>query len=173
MDLNNIDYHTLCIEEGGNFYSGISELDKQTFNQWIAGNLKELTTIDSYDSVLPSKEIINKITERGYQHVHYQCHYSAKAATIFDENLKYYTGFIKRNHFYNFITHSFNFDNSQIVDFARIENPDDKITSAESGLPNVYYGIEIPREFVTKFKRETIEYKSMNPLLKEWFLENN
>ena len=70
----------------------------------------------------------------------------------------------------NLITHSFNIEEVDIVDFARLEDPQDPLKS--NTLPHTYYGIEVPRAFVLQFESETIKEKSMKPLLYEWYKEN-
>ena len=54
-----------------------------------------------------------------------------------------------------------------------IEDAEDPFNEENDSLPHTYYGIEIPREFVLNYEQETIEEKSMKPLLYEWFLHNN
>jgi hypothetical protein len=174
MSINQVDFYELCLDEGKPFYNEIYGLEKEDFNQWVRDNLIEINTIESYNDVIPNNEMLNEITESGYEHIHYQCHYSAKASTISDCNFKYYTGFVVRNSFhYPIITHSFNTLNENIIDFARIEDAEDPFNEENDSLPHTYYGIEIPREFVLNYEQETIEEKSMKPLLYEWFLHNN
>jgi glutamate mutase epsilon subunit len=174
MNIEEIDFYELCLEEGHPSYSEIFKLDKMVFNDWMRDNLVEISTIKSYDNVLPSEKVFNDFVQKGYEHIHYQCHYSSKALSILDENYKYFTGFVERNTLdYSIITHSFNIKDYTIVDFARINDPEYQLTEEECGLPNIYYGIEIPRDFVLNYQEETFEDKSMKPLLYEWFLENN
>jgi hypothetical protein len=174
MNVNQVDFYELCLDEGGIFYNEIYGLEKDIFNQWIRDNLQEINTIESYNDVVPSNEILNGITDLGYEHIHYQCHYSAKASTIADCNFTYYTGFVTRNTFpYPIITHSFNTVDGNIIDLARIEDAEDPFNEENDSLPHTYYGIEIPRDFVLKYEQETKEEKSMKPLLYEWFLHNN
>ena len=82
MSINQVDFYELCLDEGEPFYNEIYGLEKDDFNQWIRDNLKEINTIESYIDVIPNNEILSGITECGYEHIHYQCHYSAKASTI-------------------------------------------------------------------------------------------
>ncbi|GGK16031.1 hypothetical protein GCM10007962_07970 [Yeosuana aromativorans] len=174
MNIEEIDFYELCLDEGAPFYREIFILNKNEFNDWIRNNLAEISTIESYNSILPSEIVFNEFVQKGYEHIHYQCHYSAKALSILDEDYKYFTGFVERNTaHYSIITHSFNFKDDTIVDFARINDPEYQLTEEECGLPNTYYGIEIPRDFVLNYQKETFEDKSMKPLLYEWFLENN
>ena len=174
MSINQVDFYELCLDEGGVFYTEIYGLEKEDFNQWVRDNLQEIGTVNSFNEVVPSNEILNGITELGYEHIHYQCHYSAKASTIKDSNFRYYTGFVIRNAYpYPIITHSFNTVNGNIVDFARIENTEDPFNEENDSLPHKYYGIEIPREFILNYEQETLEEKSMKPLLYEWFVHNN
>tara|TARA_R110002111_G_scaffold115058_1_gene176004 strand:+ start:911 stop:1435 length:525 start_codon:yes stop_codon:yes gene_type:complete len=174
MSINQVDFYELCLDEGGDFYTEIYGLEKEDFNQWVRDNLQEIGTVNSYNEVVPSNEVLNGITELGYEHIHYQCHYSAKASTIKDSNFTYNTGFVIRNSFhYPIITHSFNTVNGNIIDFLRIEDAEDPFNEENDSLPHTYYGIEIPREFILNYEQETLEEKSMKPLLYEWFLHNN
>lgn len=174
MNIEQTDFYNLCLEEGEPFYNDIYGLDKDNFNQWVGDNLMEINSIESYNDVVPNEEILHQLNNNGYEHIHYQCHYSAKAATIADCEFKYFTGFVFRNSFpYPIITHSFNTLNGNIIDLARIEDVEDPFNEENNSLPHKYYGIEIPREFVLNFQQETLEEKSMKPLLYEWFLHNN
>jgi hypothetical protein len=174
MNIEEIDFYELCLEEGRPFYGEIFKLNKKVFNDWITDNLVEISTIKSYDHVLPSELVFNDFMQKGYEHIHYQCHYSSKALTILGEDYQYFTGFVERNNgWYNIITHSFNIKDYTIVDFARINDPEYQLTEEECGLPNTYYGIEIPKDFVLRYTRETFDEKSMKPLLYEWFVENH
>ena len=174
MDINNVDFYELCLDEGHPFYSEIYSLNKVLFNEWIKENLKEIIKIEKYEEVIPNKILLDDTIGLGYQHINYQCHYSAKATTILNKNLKYFTGFVERNSYPNpIVTHSFNKIDEKVIDFARINNPEYPYIEEDCGLPHLYYGIEIPREFVLNFKNETIQKKSMKPLLCEWYLKNN
>jgi len=176
MDLKNIDFYDLCLEESPDFYGDICCLNKEVFNSWVKENLLELGSISSFDEVVPNDLFFKEILKLGYEHEYNQCHYSAKSLTILDEDYKYFTGFVKRETFpYPIITHSFNFAREKIIDFARITDPEypDTIKDEDKGFPHVYYGIEIPRNFILNFRKETLEDKSMKPLLCEWFLECN
>jgi hypothetical protein len=174
MNIDEIDYYELCLDEGGLLYANVYPLDKDDFNQWIRENIEEFITIENYDIVTPENDVLNQLNGVGYEHIHYQCHYSAKAATILNENFRYYTGFVNRASWpYPIITHSFNTSNGAVIDFARVSDPDDPIENQENSFPHTYYGISIPREFVQNYELETFEDKSMNPLLIQWYLENN
>lgn len=149
-------------------------LEKDVFNQWVRDNLQEIGIINSYNDVVPSSNVLNAIIELGYEHIYYQCHYSAKASTIKSSNFTYYTGFVNRSTFdYPIITHSFNTVNGNIIDFARIEDAENPFNEEDYSLPHIYYGIVISREFILNYEQETLEEKSMKPLLYEWFLHNN
>lgn len=174
MKIDEIDFYELCLDEGEPFYAEIYGVNKNEFNNWVQKNLKEIKTIDSYKCVIPEEKVFTDFESIGYEHSHYQCHYTAKALSILNDDYKYFTGFVARNNiWYSLITHSFNCVDDTVVDFARINDPDYPITEEESGFPNTYYGIEIPREFVLNYENETFEEKSMKPLLYEWFIENN
>lgn len=172
MNIDEIDFYELCLDEGGPFYADVYPLDKNDFNQWIRENLEEFITVENYDIVTPDDNIMDQMNQLGYVHVHYQCHYSAKAVTILNDNFRYYTGFVERASWpYSIITHSFNISNGAVIDFARVSDPDDSIENQENSFPHIYYGISIPREFVLNYEQETFEDKSMNPLLIQWYLE--
>lgn len=174
MDTKNVDFYELCLDEGHPFYSEIYSLDKVLFNEWIRENLKEIIKIEKYEEVVPNNILLDDLMYLGYQHINYQCHYSAKAITILNENLKYFTGFVERNSYpHPIITHSFNIMDEKVIDFARINNPEYPYIEEDCGLPHIYYGMEIPREFVLYYQNETMQENSMKPLLYEWYLENN
>lgn len=174
MNLTDIDFHSLCLDEGGVFYTDIFGLDKEDFNQWMRDNLTEIQTIESYNPVLPNAALLAELCELGYEHRYYQCHYSAKALTILKPEMRYFTGFVERSaSFYPVITHSFNILNETVIDFARIDNPDDSYQDEADTFSHIYYGMEIPRSFILAFEEETFRDKSMKPLLFEWCLENN
>ncbi|MFA7446670.1 MAG: hypothetical protein WCY89_12050, partial [Flavobacteriaceae bacterium] len=116
---------------------------------------------------------MEEIEEIGYKHIHYQCHYSAKAISILNENVLYYTGFVTRTcPIYPIITHSFNYYKDKVLDLSRINNPEYPLPE-DCNLPHTYYGIKIPNEFVLEYHKETMENHSMNPLLYEWYIKNN
>ncbi len=172
MNINKIDFYNLCLEEGHPFYDEIFPVDKDLFNQWIIGNLQKIVQIESFNDVTPSGVIVEELNKLGYNHIYYQCHYSAKAASILNKEIKYFTGFVERKSYsYPIITHSFNYFNNQVIDFSRINNPEDPIAEGDRGLPHTYYGIEIPTKFISNYKQETLVDKSMKPLLYEWYLE--
>ena len=175
MNIDEIDFYELCLQEGEHFYSDIQNLERNLFNQWIRENLREIKEVISFEEVAPQQNLLNTITGLGYEHRYYQCHYSAKALTILHDRCIYFTGFLQQNsNYYPIITHSFNILNEEIIDLARIENQEDLFTNDDrSSLPHLYYGIEIPREFILRYREETLNENSMNPLLYEWFLENN
>ncbi len=174
MNIDKIDFHELCLDESPQIYGNVNQLNKDNFNQWIKENLEEFITIENYDIVVPDNNVMNDLKRLGYEHIHYQCHYSSKAATILNDNFKYFTGFVNREHWlYPIITHSFNTLKGEVIDFARVSDPNDPIENEKSSFPHTYYGISIPREFVLKYKQETIEDKSMTPLLVQWYLKNN
>ena len=174
MNINETDFYELCLDEGGPLYADVYPFDKDKLNQWVRENIEEFITIENYDVVTPADNILNQLNQLGYDHIDQQCHYSAKAATILNDNFRYYTGFVDRATFpYPIITHSFNTLNGDVIDLARISDPDDPIENQENSFPHTYYGISIPREFVLNYEQETLEDKSMNPLLVQWYLENN
>lgn len=174
MNIDQIDFYDLCLEEGHPFYGEIHLLDKERFNQWVRENLQEIDRIESFDDVVPSDKILKELHELGYEHINYQCHYSAKAVTILNRDIRYFTGFVERySYIYPIITHSYNYLDGRIIDFARINNPEYPIHEEDRGLPHIYYGIEIPNDFVINYQQETLEEKSMKPLLYEWYLQNN
>ena len=173
MIIEEIDFYELCLDEGGVFYQDVYTLDKEDFNEWVRANLTEVVTIDNYDVVAPDNNLVEEMHKRNYGHIYYQCHYSAKAVTILSDNIEYYTGFVERGSYpYPIITHSFNVLDGTVVDFARLSSVDDPLEGGEDSFPHTYYGIQIPREFVLRYIQETLEEKSMRPLLVEWYLEN-
>lgn len=174
MVIDEIDFYKICLDEGGPIYADVSPLDKDNFNQWIRENLIEFITIENYDIVTPKNDVMNNLNQLGYEHIHQQCHYSAKAVTILNDKFRYYTGFVDRaDWLYPIITHSFNTSNETVIDFSRVSDPNDPIENQNNCFPHTYYGISIPREFVLNYKQATFEDKSMNPLLIQWYLENN
>lgn len=171
--MDNIDFYTLCLEEGHPFYSNVYPVNKEDFNNWVAANLEEIATIENYEEVLPTEDLMENLRMEGYTHRHYQCHYSAKALSIIDNQNRYFSGFLKRySIYYPIITHSFNLRNNGIIDLARINNPDYPL-NGEDSFPHTYYGIEIPREFILNYNEETINDYSMNPVLIDWYIANN
>lgn len=173
MNVNKIDFYNLCLEEGHPFYQEIFPLDKDLFNHWVIRNLQKLAQIESFTEVTPSEKIVDELSKLGYEHVHYQCHYSAKSASILNKEINYFTGFVERKSYsYSIITHSFNYFNNRIIDFSRIINLEDPIDEKNSGLPHTYFGIKIPNRFILNYKQETLNDKSMKPLLYEWYLES-
>jgi hypothetical protein len=172
MNIDETDFYKICLEESPDFYDRIFAEDKNDFNQWIRENLSEFITIDCYDSVLPDATSLSDLIKVGYQHEHFQCHYSAKAVSILNEEYNYVTGFVERNtNYYSILTHSFNLYNDKIVDFARVDDTDSTLFNYETSFPHIYYGIEIPREFLIHFQDATLNEKSMNPLLIDWYLK--
>ena len=174
MSILDNNFHDIFVEEGHPFYGNIYSLDKFEFNNWVKENFIEKATIESFDIVQPSKEMLEKLFQKGYVHISNQCHYQAKAVNIIDKEFEYWTGFVNRQDpYFPIITHSFNIYHGKIVDFSRINDDFTIVDEADAYFPNVYYGINIPSEFVLKFKDETFNDSSMNPLLYEWFVETN
>lgn len=168
------DYYNIFMDEGEQFYSDIYPLNQNDFNEWIACEFIELNTIQSFNEVIPSIAIIDQLVDNGYKHKGYQCHYSAKAVNLINEEFEFWTGFVSINSFpYSIVTHSFNVKNGNIVDLSRTEDDFQILDQEETGLPHAYYGMNIPTEFVSKFRRETFEEYSMKPLIVEWFKEVN
>lgn len=168
IDITTIDFYDILLDEGEPFYNQISQFQREYVNDWLQSNLKHYVSIDSYNEVIPSQKLILEVINNGYDHINNQCHYSAKRINQINADYKYITGFVFRGGYpYPIITHSFNFNNGTVVDFARFEEEFSPIPDDET-LPHHYYGIEIPHEFVINYIQETIENKSMSPLLFEW-----
>ncbi|MGE6354865.1 hypothetical protein ACQKCJ_13450 [Flavobacterium sp. NPDC079362] len=173
INLEDIDFYEVLLDEGGIYYAEIYQLNKESVNEWLRENLRTYGTFNSYADVTPQKDVITYMTKNGYEHIDSQCHYSAKRINQIDPNYTYVTGFVFRAQYpYPIITHSFNFKDGNVLDFARFEEEFTTITDDET-LPHHYYGIEIPHEFVENFTQESIEEKSMKPLLFEWLIANN
>jgi len=88
MSIGKSDFHQIFVEESP-FYSDIYSLDKDKFNEWVATNFIKILDVNSYKKVVPSKETLYKIIEKGYKHIESQCHYSAKAVSLLDEDFEY------------------------------------------------------------------------------------
>ncbi len=174
MAIERRDYYNILLEEGEQLYGDIYPLDQNEFNDWITSEFDELKTIESFDEVIPSRELIEQMENNGYAHRGYQCHYSAKAICLLDEEIEHWTGFIIRNSMYFPIaTHSFNIKNNLIIDFSRTEDDFSLLDTPEDGLPHTYFGINIPNEFVSNYRDETFNDFSMRPLLVDWYKEIN
>ena len=172
MDIPKLNYHSIFINEGGSFYSEIFSLDVAEFNSWVMDNFKHFGKCDSFHEVIPSSDILITLDSLGYKHREAQCHYNAKSVSIHDKRFLYVTGMLITNDSYNQImTHSYNLLNGKIIDFSRL--CDDKHSTLEdpmNSLPHEYFGIEIPNEFVQRYREETLDEYSMKPLLREWYL---
>ncbi len=180
MPIPNLDYFSIFQEEGHPFYDQLIQLNQQEFNNWVIENFSLLGTYNSFEEVAPNNDDIESLIEKGYNHIGSQCHYSAKAITLLDNQYEYWTGFVIRNSFYfPYITHSFNVRDNRVVDFARLENdlsvmtenlnPEDIFNST---FPHIYFGIQIPLDFIENYRRATLNENSMIPLLYEWYTEN-
>ena len=173
MTLPKLNFHEEFMEEGRPFYSSLSSVDESKFNEWVANNFKEIGTIESFEQVKPQKDLFDKII-KGYNHIHGQCHYSAKAVCLLDRRFKYYTGFIERGDQYTpIVTHSFNIYEGAIVDFSRFDKDYNPISETWSTLPHTYFGINIPFEFVEQYRFDFFDEEAprdMDPLLHKWFL---
>lgn len=174
MKLDKIDFYEIFTEEGEPFYNSIFSLDKVHFNKWVTDNFVKLKTITRFSDVIPNLQEIESLIEKGYVHKPSQCHYSAKAICILDESYEYWTGFIFRNYYvFPIVTHSFIIKENSIIDFARIDENLEELKVRINSFPHDYYGINIPNYFVKKFRDDTIENFSMNPLLYEWYIEQH
>ncbi len=172
--INRLNIHNSLINEGGDFYQDLNQIDYNAFNNWFLINSKLLGVFNSFEEVIPSAEKFQMMIERGYTHIGSQCHYSAKAICLLDSSYEYWTGFIKTADVeFPIISHSFNVKNGQIIDFSRIDNNGNIVNYNYSFFPNTYYGIRIPRDFVEQYKGETFKEKSMRPLLYEWYQKCN
>lgn len=173
-ELQNVDFYEIMLDEGEAFYGEMYQFEKHSVNEWLLANLTFFGTINSYNEVLPEVEEIKVFQMNGYIHSEHQCHYSAKRINQIDKTYKYITGFVSRNYYpYSWITHSFNFHNNSIIDFAKLNNEFISMEDDGNSLPHHFYGIEIPNEFVATFTHETIQNFSMKPLLFEWIKTNN
>lgn len=107
--------------------------------------------------------------KNGYEYKPYRCHYTAKVISLLDGQFKYYTGFIhKPNHLPEYIMHSFNVFNNEIVDFSRKEHE-----FSHFDFPQIYSGTNIPIEFLKIYNNDSIFKKEdMKPLLIEWYKES-
>ena len=172
MSIEPSDYSDIFLKDESLLYSNLSK-HKDDFNIWVAENFNVIDTIESFDEVKPDDVLFNLLIKSGYKHKRSQCHYSAKAICILHPSIDYYTGFVERKEsVFPIITHSFNYYNSHIIDFARVDEINKIVTSqSHSTLPHTYYGIKIPRNFVMKYQDEVFKEESMKPLLYEWYLE--
>lgn len=168
MSIETLDYHSLFLDEGKDFYQCLCRINRDEFNQWLLRNIVKVGEIDSYEHVKPDSSIVKLSDHLGYAHRDFQCHYSAKAITILLPEFEYWTGFVSRYESINpIITHSFNVYQNCIVDFSKhITDPFYKLDL--KSYPHEYFGVNIPREFVLKFRNETLNEHSMNPLICEW-----
>jgi hypothetical protein len=182
MPIPNLDYFSIFQDEGEPYYNLIHTLNQNDFNQWVVENFTLVGSYNSFGEVAPNNDDIQKFREKGYNHIGSQCHYSSKAVTLLDEKYEYWTGFVIRESlFYHCITHSFNLTDNRVVDFSRLENdfsvmiedidPDDFFNS-NSTFPHLYYGLQIPLDFIENYRSATFEENSMIPLLYEWYVEN-
>lgn len=154
------------------FYRRALELDREQFNNWISKNFDEICTIKSFKEIEPEKSDIVELIANGYEHLTALCHYSSKAVSLLNSNYEYWTGFITiKDWDFSFASHSFNMKNNQIKDFSRL-NTDLTLKYDFESLPHTYYGMNIPTAFIRHYESETLNNKSMNPLLVEWFLNN-
>lgn len=123
MNLTNIDFYEIFLDEGDPFYSNIYRYEKDSFNNWMLENIKHYGEVHSYEELRVEKHELDNLVNEGYLHVGHQCHYSAKRLSQIDENYRYITGFVIRNEFpYPLITHSFNVNGERIFDFAKLDN---------------------------------------------------
>ena len=173
MSINKTDFHDAFTTES-EFYDDLFTVEKDKFNDWISNNFVELETIKSYEEVIPSIQLMDNFIQKGYKHRGSQCHFSAKAICLLNEEFEYLTGFITSSDMlsYRIVTHSFNMFNKKLIDFSRIDDDFIVIKDKLQSLPNTYYGIKIPSSFVKKYKAETFNNYSMRPLLFEWYIEN-
>jgi hypothetical protein len=173
MALPKLNFHQEFMIEGGSFYSSLSSVDESEFNEWVVNSFTKIGTIESFEQVKPTKAVFDRII-KGYNHIHGQCHYSAKAVCLLDNRFEYFTGFLERHcSHYSIITHSFNIYDGAIVDFSRFDKGYNPISESKSTLPHTYFGIQIPFEFVEKYKFDLLDEEAprdMDPLLHKWFL---
>lgn len=169
MIIERFDFHVTLLEEGKDFYQCLRKIDKDKFNVWVQQWFIGFGKVYSFEDVKPDPSLIALSELAGYKHIDAQCHYSAKAISILMPEFEYWTGFISRNASLNpIVTHSFNVYQGQIVDFSKyISDPFYKLDL--KSYPHEYFGVDIPREFVLKFKEETLNEFSMDPLICEWF----
>lgn len=170
MTLEPLDFYSIFLDEGKDFYQCLRRINKDEFNYWLKQSLIFVGKVNSFMDVKPDPSIIALVKQAGYMHFDSQCHYSAKAISILMPDFEYFTGFIKRKESINpIITHSFNVSQNRIVDFARYIT-DHLNTPISRTFPHEYFGVKIPREFVLKFRDETLNFYSMNPLICEWYV---
>lgn len=170
MAIMRVDFYRIFQEEGAPFYNNSFGINKEEFNDWVINSFNRLIEIESLQKIIPKREIIDKFISLGYVHKAHQCHYSSKAITLLDPDFEYWTGFVNRQDFINpIITHSFNIYKGDIVDFARINQDFSIQTAQELYLPHIYYGINIPSEFINNYRDSVLNDFSMNPLLFEWY----
>lgn len=170
MGNETLDVYSIFLNEGKEIYDCLRRIDKNEFNRWASQNIVRIgEVVNSSEDVIPNPSVIALSTLSGYKHRDFQCHYSAKAICILMSGFDYYTGFVRRNESLNpIITHGFNIYQNRIIDFARYITDPFNILDSKS-CPHEYFGVRIPREFVLKFRDETLNEFSMNPLICEWY----
>lgn len=168
MSIENFDFYDLFLNESV-VYDIIKFNHRDIFNEWITQNFNRLDTIYKIESVSPNQKMIKEFSNKGYEHIESQCHYTAKAICLINPKYEFWTGFIKRNTIdYPLATHSFNVLNNKIIDFT-VLNDQLELRAEYESLPHIYFGIKIPYDFVLQYKEETLQRYSMNPLLVDWF----
>lgn len=168
MSIDNYDFYDFFLKEYS-FYDNIKFEDRDIFNDWVTRNFTRLDTIYTIKRVSPNQKMIKEFSNKGYEHIESQCHYTAKALCLFNPKYEFWTGFIKRDTVCDsLISHSFNVLNSKIIDFT-VLNDKLELRDAYEALPYIYFGINIPYDFVLQYKEETLQRYSMNPLLVDWF----
>ncbi len=122
-----------------------SELVK--FLEWFESNANKFEISNN-----PNKKLINKSNIPG------RCFGNSQIISI-NNPQEYSEGFIKVKGTYNL--HGFNIKDNTVEDYTVLSNPE--VFKDDNGnLPTEYYGILIPKDFITKHNNHLIKINSMN-----------
>lgn len=137
-----------------NFYSGsdtqtlvLRQSEKSNFWKWFASNVRKFS-VSNY----PDLNFINDSNFAG------GC-FGNSQIIAFKSEKEYCEGFAKVKG--NFIFHGFNISNNEVEDYTVLNNKE-IFYDMNGDLPNIYYGIKIPKEFIEQCNKMEIEENQLN-----------
>ena len=125
----------------------LTESESNQFLEWF-GN-----TVNKFEiSNKPDEKLINDSNIPG------RCFGNSQIISI-NNPQEYYEGFVKSKDGFNL--HGFNIKNKTVEDYTVLSNPNN-FKDSNGNLPSEYYGIMIPKNFITEHNIQDIETNSYN-----------
>lgn len=128
------------------------------FKDWFFKNAKFLSKISELPADLKIKQDTNG-----------QCFHNSQLVALENKDVKYYEGFLYGPEFKNCIHHGFNKCEAGPIDVTYLKNKEHFHNDDMRDKYYVYYGVEIPNDFIEKYRDKIDKANQQNPILLDYY----